>query len=57
MSKYEVFQFLLDFVAAQFTVTDADMNTYGGAIEIEGKKDGQKIHITVELNEEEAKDD
>lgn len=51
MSKYGVFQFLLDFVAAQYTVTDADMNNYCGEIEIAGEKDGQKIKITVELEE------
>lgn len=57
MNKYEVFQYLLDFVAAQFTVTDADMNNYCGEIEICGEKDGQTIKITVRLNEEEKKDD
>lgn len=57
MSKYEVFQFLLDFVAAQYEVTDADMNNYADAIEIHGKKAGQEIKITVELKEEEKKDD
>ena len=57
MSKYEVFQYLLDFVASQFTVTDADMNNYCGEIEITGEKNGQKIKITVELKEEEKKDD
>ena len=57
MGKYEVFQYLLDFVASQFTVTDADMNNYCGAMEICGKKDGQEIKITVELKEEEKKDD
>ena len=57
MNKYEVFQLLLDFVAARYEVTDADMNNYAGEIEIYGKKDGKEIKITVELNEEEKKDD
>lgn len=57
MGKYEVFQYLLDFVSAQYEVTDADMNNYCDEIEITGKKDGQTIKITVELNEEEKKDD
>ena len=51
MKKYDVFQYLLDFVADKYEVTDADMNTYCGAIEICGKNDGQTIKITVELEE------
>lgn len=52
MDKYEVFQYLLDFVAAQYKVTDADMNNYCGAIEIAGEKDGHKIKINVSMEEE-----
>lgn len=57
MSKYEVFQYLLDFLAAKYEITDADMNNYCGEIEITGEKNGQTIKITVELKEEEKKDD
>ena len=57
MGKYEVFQYLLDFVASQFTVTDADMNNYAGEMEICGKNNGQEIKITVEIKKEEKKDD
>lgn len=57
MSKYEVFKALLEFVADEYTVTDADMNNYCGEIEICGEKDGQTIKITAELKEEEKKDD
>ena len=57
MRKYEVFQYLLDFVAAKYEITDADMNNYAGEIEISGKKAGQEIKITVELKEEENKND
>lgn len=57
MSKYEVFQYLLDFVAARYEITDADMNNYCGEIEIYGKREGKEIKITVELKEEEKKDD
>lgn len=56
MSRYEVFQFLLDFVAAKYEVTDADMNNYCGEMQICGKQDGQTIEITVKLKEEEKKD-
>ncbi len=52
MEKFEVFQRLLDFVADQYEVTDADMSNYCGEMEICGKKNGQTIKITVELNEE-----
>ena len=57
MKKYDVFQFLLDFVAENYQVTDADMNNYCEAIEIHGKMNGQTIKITAELKEEEKKDD
>ena len=57
MGKYEVFQYLLDFVASQFTVTDADMNNYCGEMEICGKTSGHTIKIKVALEEEEKKDD
>lgn len=57
MGKYEVFQYLLDFVASQFTVTDADMNNYCGEMEIFGKTSGHTIKIKVALEEEEKKDD
>ena len=51
MRKFDVFQYLLYFVSESYEVTDADMNSYRGGIEIAGEKDGQKIKITVELEE------
>jgi hypothetical protein len=57
MNRYEVFQYLLDFVAVKYEVTDADMNNYCGEMQICGKQDGQTIEITVKLKKEEKKDD
>ena len=57
MSKYEVFKALLDFVAEEFEVTDADMNNYCGEIEISGKANGKIIKIKASITEEEKKDD
>lgn len=51
MSRYELFQMLLDFVAENYKVTDADMKNYSDEIEISGEIEGQKIKITVELEE------
>ena len=52
MGKYEVFKALLEFVADEFEVTDADMNNYCGEIEICGKMGRHTIKITVRLDEE-----
>ena len=53
MDKYFVFRHLLNFVAVNGDVTDADMNNYAGNIEIVGTdpKDGSTITIKVEMKE------
>ena len=57
MGKYEVFQYLLDFVAGEFEVTDADLNNYCGEIEIAGKANGKVIKIKASIIDEEEKKD
>lgn len=52
MNKYWVFRKLIDFVADNCEVTDADMNNYVGDIEITGKdEDGSTITIKVSIEE------
>ena len=54
MHKYYVFRKLIDFVADNSEVTNANMNNYAGNIEITGRDaEGSTITITVELKEEE----
>lgn len=53
--RYYIFRKLLDFVADNWEVTDADMNNYVHEIEITGKADdGSTITIKVELKEANA---
>jgi hypothetical protein len=55
LDKYFVFRKLIDFVADNCEVTDADMNNYAGAIEITGTdNDGSTITIKVTLKEGET---
>ena len=52
MDKYFIFRKLMDFVADDYEVTDADMNNYAGDIEIAGiAADGSTITIKVSLKE------
>ena len=52
MDKYFVFRKLLDFVAENSEVTNADMNNYCGDIEITGTADdGSTITIKVTMKE------
>ena len=52
MDKYSVFRYLIDFVADNYDVTDADMNNYAGDIEITGTaEDGSTITINVSMRE------
>lgn len=53
MGKYEVFRYLLDFVAGEFEVTDADLNNYCGEIEIAGKANGKIIKTKASIIDEE----
>lgn len=54
LNKYYVFRRLIDFVADNSEVTDANMNNYAGKIEITGRDaEGSTITITAELKEEE----
>lgn len=54
LNKYYVFRRLIDFVADNSEVTNANMNNYAGNIEITGRDaEGSTITITVELKEEE----
>jgi hypothetical protein len=55
MDRYDIFRKLMDLVADDFEVVDADMKNYSGDIEVQGKADGTTIRITVELEEEEQK--
>lgn len=55
MDRYYIFRKLMDFIADDFEVVDADMKNYAGDIEIDGKADGAVIKITVEFEEEEQK--
>ena len=53
MKRYDVFRKLLDFVSADYEVTDADMNTYLGNIEVCGVDlVGRRIKIEVNMIEE-----
>lgn len=55
MDRYLIFRALLDFVADNFVVTDADMNNYAGEIEIEGTTaDGSSVSIRVNMKEAET---
>ena len=52
INKYFVFRKLIDFVADNCEVIDADMNNYSGDIEITGTDDdGSTIKIKVTLKE------
>ena len=52
MDKYFVFRHLIDFVADNYYVTDADMNNYAGDIEITGTdEDGYTITINISIKE------
>ena len=52
--KYYSFRKLMDFVAEQGEVTDADMNNYSGEMEIVGTDDdGSSIRIRVRIEEAE----
>lgn len=55
MNRYYIFRKLMNLVAEDFEVVDADMKNYSGDIEVQGKADGTTIRITVELEEEEQK--
>ncbi len=57
MDKYWVFRQLLDFVADNASVVDADLNNYAGDIEITGEVEGQTITIKVSIKEEEKDGD
>ena len=56
MNKFFVFSKLLDFVAENYDVTDADMNNYAGDIELAGE-DGDGSTIKIKVHIEEAKTD
>ena len=52
MDKYYAFRKLMDLVAEEYDVTDADMNNYCGEIDITGVcADGSKINIRVSMKE------
>ena len=52
MTKYYVFRKLLDFIAEEYEISDADMNNYCGGIEIYGEaEDGSTIQIKVCMTE------
>ena len=52
MDKYFVFRSILDFLADEYEIVDADMNNYAGAIEITGKDgNGNTITVKVEMTE------
>lgn len=55
MNKYWVFRKLIDFVADNCEVTDADMNNYSGDIEITGKDEEDGSTITIRVSIEEGK--
>lgn len=52
IDKYLLFRKLMDLVADDFIVIDADMNNWADSIEIVGECDGQKIILTATLKEE-----
>lgn len=53
--RYYIFRKLLDLVADDWEVTDADMNNFSDDIEITGKaNDGSTITIRVKLKEANA---
>lgn len=53
--RYYIFRKLLDLVADDWEVTDADMNNYVHEIEITGKaNDGSTITIRAKLEEADA---
>ena len=52
MDRYFIFRKLMDLIADDFEVVDADMKNYSGDIEITGKADGATVKITVYFKEE-----
>lgn len=56
MDKYYVFRHLIDFVADNYDVTDADLNNYIGDIAITGTADDGSI-ITINVSMKGAKKD
>ena len=57
MDKYCVFRMMLDFMADEAEVTDADMNWLGNAIKITGETEDQVIEIEVTIKKKEEKKD
>lgn len=57
MDKYFVFRKLMDLVSDFADVVDADMNQWGGGMEIVGEADGKKITINVSIKQKEADED
>ena len=51
IDKYELFRKLMDLVADDFEVIDADMSNWEDAIEIRGVSDGKEIILTAKLKE------
>lgn len=51
MDKYLLFRKLMDLVADDFEVIDADMCNWDESIEIRGVSDGQEITVTAKLKE------
>ena len=57
MDKYCVFRMMLDFMADEAEVTDADMNWLGNTIRIIGETDDKVIEIEVTIKDMEVKTD
>ena len=51
MDRYILFRKLMDLVADDYDVVDADMRNYAGDIEITGECGGKTIRIKVELED------
>ena len=57
MEKYFLFREMLDFMANNTEVTDADMNNYCGNLTITGVDDEHVIKIEVSIKDKEANKD
>lgn len=57
ISKYYLFRRLMDLIADDFDVVDADMNTWNGGMTLKGEYAGETITIEVTIKNKEENED